>query len=181
MLTLDYSVKRRMAALAAGFAMAVLPLSLAAEPIKSHGLFKLEMDMLGSYDGMDLGDDRAGAIYQYTLDIKNADGAGFLHNATAKCFSIGYFTDEPEHQTGFCTVTDVDGDRILQRYHRSTVLGHITYVSGTGKYDGIEGEAEYVVNAEDVWEGNQVASSLTMMGSYVIPKRVFEASAHNGQ
>lgn len=153
--------------------------SVQAEPIQSHGLFALEMEMLGSYEGLDLGDDRAGAIYQYTLEIENRDGKGFLHGANARCFSIGYFTDEPEHQTGFCTITDPDGDRILQRYHRSTVLGHVMFISGTGKYDGLVGEAEYVVNDEDVWEGNQVASSLTMVGSYEIPRRIFEATAGN--
>ncbi len=179
MATFDYSVKRLYLAAAVVFGAVMMTAPVSAEPLKSHGLFALEMEMLGGYDGLDLGNDKAGAIYQYTLEIKNRDGQGFLHNANARCFSIGYFTDEPEHQTGFCTITDTDGDSILQRFYRSTVLGHVTFVSGTGKYDGLIGKAEYVVNAEDVWEGNQVASSLTMVGSYEIPKRVFEASAGN--
>lgn len=156
----------------------VLSLSAAhAEPMKSHGLFNLKMEMLGQYDGRDLGGDEAGAIYQYTLEIKNVTGAGFLHDANAKCFAIGYFTNEPEHQTGFCYITDVEGDKILQRYHRSTLLGYVTFLSGTGKYVGISGKAEYEVDAEDVWEGNQVASTLNMMGSYEFPKRTYEANA----
>ena len=179
MTTFDYSVSRFNIAILAMVGFAAAGLQASAEPIKSADLFTLEMEMLGSYEGLDLGDDQAGAIYQYTLEISNENGEGFLHGATAKCFSIGYFTDEPEHQTGFCTIKDVDGDTILQRFHRSSVLGHVTFVSGNGKYDGLVGEAEYVVNDEDVWEGNQVASSLTMVGSYEIPKRVFEANANN--
>ncbi len=179
MATFYYSVKGLWVALSAAALLTAMVAATSAEPIESHGLFRLEMEMLGSYDSLDLGGDEAGAIYQYTLEIKNTDGQGFLHNATAKCFAIGYFTDEPEHQTGFCTITDTEGDRILQRYFRSTVLGHVTFLSGTGKYDGLTGEAEYAVSAEDVWEGNQVASTLTMVGSYEISQRVFEANAGN--
>lgn len=179
MATFYYSVRVLWITAIASAMMAVMPAAVSADELGSHGLFRLEMEMLGSYDSLDLGGDDAGAIYQYTLEIKNVDGNGFLHNATAKCFAIGYFTDEPEHQTGFCTITDTDGDRILQRYHRSTVLGHVTFLSGSGKYDGLIGKAEYAVGAEDVWEGNQVASTLTMVGAYEIPTRVFEATAGN--
>ena len=179
MATFDYSVKRLSIAVAVLFGIAWTAIPASADPIQSHGLFSLDMEMLGGYEGLDLGNDKAGAIYQYTLEIKNRDGKGFLHNANARCFSIGYFTDEPEHQTGFCTITDTEGDTILQRFYRSTVLGHVTFVSGTGKYDGLVGKAGYVVNAEDVWEGNQVASSLTMVGAYEIPQRIFEESAGN--
>ena len=179
MTTFDYSVKRfcLMVTVALVFLCGGSPAQ--AEGIKSHGLFSLEMELLGGYDSIDLGDDQAGAIYQYTLDIKNTNGSGFLHDAKAKCFAIGYFTNEPEHQTGFCTITDTEGDTILQRYHRSTVLGHVRFVSGTGKYDGLVGDAEYIVNAEDVWEGNQVASTLSMLGSYQIPKQIFASNAAN--
>ena len=179
MTTFDYSLKRSclVAAMALAFVFGSAPAQ--AEGLKSHGLFSLEMELLGGYESIDLGDDQAGAIYQYTLEIINTAGSGFLHDAKAKCFAIGYFTNEPEHQTGFCTITDTDGDTILQRYHRSTVLGHVRFVSGTGKYDGLVGDAEYVVNAEDVWEGNQVASTLSMLGSYQIPKQIFASNAAN--
>ncbi len=179
MTTFDYSVKRFHFVVAMAFAVMVACSNAHADDLKSHGLFSLEMEMLGGYESIDLGDDQAGAIYQYTLEIENKEGSGFLHNAKAKCFAIGYFTNEPEHQTGFCTITDTEGDTILQRYHRSTVLGHVRFVSGTGKYDGLVGDAEYVVNAEDVWEGNQVASTLSMLGSYQIPKQIFASNAAN--
>jgi len=141
-----------------------------SEGLPSHALFDLTMSVDGSYEGVDLGEDRFGAIYRFRIGLENNAGSGFLHGAVSNCFAVGYFTDQPEHQAGMCTIVDADGDKILQRFHRSDLIGEIEFINGTGKYSGISGNGQYAVRSENTWQGNSVQSELKLVGAYHLPE-----------
>jgi hypothetical protein len=153
-----------------------------AEELSDHGLFSLEIIADGEYQGISLPQDEIGELYRYTLDVTNTDGGGFMDGGKGWCVTIVYFTNAPEHQTGFCVTKDGDGDEVLQHMHRSDAIGVAEFVSGTGKYEGIKGRAEYII-AGDVQRDEGVYAGKTLMnGSYQLaPHAVIGATGSIGE
>jgi hypothetical protein len=74
-------------------------------------------------------------------------GRGPLHNSGWDCTGEAVIQDGGVHRSGgFCLVTDPEGDTINLLWERTNVPGPVpdpktkgTYLSGTGKYSGIQG------------------------------------------
>ncbi|MBI3989427.1 MAG: hypothetical protein HY347_07395 [candidate division NC10 bacterium] len=74
---------------------------------------------------------------------------------------------------GFCAVTDPDGDKINLRWERTNIPGAVldaktkgTYLSGTGKYVGIQGEYRFSCT---LFPNSDHAICQIMGGEYRIP------------
>jgi hypothetical protein len=79
----------------------------------------------------------------------NHRGSGFLHGAAAACTFSGEFRGGAvTHNSGDCTATDNDGDKVTLRWKCTTCpgTGEIVWTSGTGKYAGIKGAGTYQQN-----------------------------------
>lgn len=72
---------------------------------------------------------------------------GLLHNSGWECTGEATISDGKAYQQdGFCLVTDTDGDTVNLVWERTDLRGGMaggktkgTYISGTGKYTGIQG------------------------------------------
>jgi hypothetical protein len=79
----------------------------------------------------------------------NSAGKGFIHEASQICsWSVTLLAGQ-EEATGFCTLTDPEGDKAHFVFGRKrpanddSIPGTLTFIDGTGKYKGIQGKAIY--------------------------------------
>lgn len=97
----------------------------------------------------------------------NDAGHGFLHDATGRCLAMGTSDARSFHYSGYCTYVDPDGELIFSTFDigrtgDQPVKATKAYTSGTGKYDGLTGRADYAVtrlktldkNAPSILEGH---------------------------
>lgn len=97
-------------------------------------------------------------------------GKGPLHNSGWDCTGEAVVQDGNVYRAGgFCLVTDPDGDTVNLLWERTNVPGPVlepktkgTYLSGTGKYSGIQGN--YALACK---QGGSTCTITT--GSYKIP------------
>jgi hypothetical protein len=80
----------------------------------------------------------------------NDSGSGFLHNAGARCVGIREEVRGDVYTRGTCAYTDQDGDQIYSSYEGTASEGNPTagvhqFVGGVGKYSGMSGKADYLV------------------------------------
>jgi len=103
---------------------------------------------------------------------KTTSGKGPLHNAGWECTGETTIYEGTVYQSdGFCVVIDSDGDAINLVWEQTdtpmtagTAKTKGTYLSGTGKYSGIQGYYTFACNL-----GGAMANCDITAGEYTIP------------
>jgi hypothetical protein len=99
--------------------------------------------------------------------VFNDAGKGFLHAAAVVCQTVGDRMKNVSNVHGYCTVTDVDGDKAFLAYKcRNPQVGvarcegDFQWTGGTGKYTGFTGSNTFYAGAVpktasgySVWKG----------------------------
>jgi hypothetical protein len=81
----------------------------------------------------------------------NDDGKGFLDDTAWYCPGVDEIINGIHHFNGYCTLTDIDGDKIYLSYTslpyegKGPVPTEGKYSGGTGKYAGIQGGTPFYV------------------------------------
>ena len=95
----------------------------------------------------------------------NNEGSGFLHQAAVACPAAGVSIGDRNLYQGHCILTDADGDRVVHSWSCEMQDGRCpgtqTWVTGTGKYEGISGEMTFegwfvggTTQGVSNWKGN---------------------------
>ena len=87
----------------------------------------------------------------FWLTSYNNAGSGFGHKNVWNCPATGEVADGMFSATGYCIMTDPDGDKIFATFvgrapAGEEFTGHQTYTGGTGKYAGISGGHDFFCN-----------------------------------
>lgn len=126
-----------------------------AAELPKEGTFATTTYFHDSYDAVET----APKSYMWTYDdygiVTNASGSGFMHNMVIHCKGTGANTNNAggNHNVDQCVLVDADGDRIetaTENTHSRSgepPKGEATFLSGSGKYAGISGKFEYVINS----------------------------------
>lgn len=103
------------------------------------GQYTAKHTISGRFEGVDLVDGVAAAKLEFTVEIANDDGSGFLHGAKGHCIGVAlYQTDNPT-SSGICSFKDPDGDVLFMRFAEDPITssGSAESTGGTGKYEHI--------------------------------------------
>jgi hypothetical protein len=78
----------------------------------------------------------------------NVSGKGMGHEMAWNCPAAAEIVDGMLTSHGFCTMVDLDGDKIFAQFRGKAVLGepfkgHQDFTGGSGKYEGIEGGHDF--------------------------------------
>jgi hypothetical protein len=123
-----------------GFAQAQIPKEGASSYIIGYS---------GTYKTVAMGQDRIQVTYEVLGVIISDTGDCILQNASLRCIgSYHVIKGAYEDDSGFCVCNRPDGDQIFTSYKSSGRLGAVgkgtvTYVGGTGKFVGIQGNGEF--------------------------------------
>ena len=156
--------------------LVVVPAAGAAEPFASKGDFSVTYTFTTSSPAapIDVGSGRDLTVNSYLATTIDDAGRGFLHNTAGHCTNIR-FTDRTQRtidSKGYCHFKDVDGDELFAEYTTGVVPSSAitvawTFKSGTGKYDGIEGQAKGP-NSNNLDDQGAYQAAGRMAGSYAI-------------
>ncbi len=124
----------------------------------------------------DLGGGRDLTVNNYLVTTINDAGKGLLHNTAGHCTNIR-FTDRLQRtidSKGYCNFKDADGDVLYADYTTGVVSSKaititFTFKYGTGKYDGITGQA-YGPNSNNLDDQGAYQAAGKMTGSYRIQR-----------
>jgi len=157
--------------LAASFIYGALP-GVSYAQIPKQGKF----DVISTFDlvvveSKKFGDKSQNLISSSGINF-NKSGSGFLHNTATYCM----FVTSAGSFHGYCTITDADGDYVFhhnfmeQGFDLGTTGGgrRMVILGGTGKYEGIKGEAAYEFVYAPKIEGKLLGHA-AISGSYRIP------------
>lgn len=150
-----------------------------ADSFPSSGKFSVTYTFSTSTPAMpiDVGGGRDLTVNNYLVTtINDADG-GLLHHLAGHCTNIR-FTRRSERTvdtSAYCNFKDADGDELFAEYATGgpvpikAIVNRWKFVSGTGKYDGIQGTAvdNNTGNLDD--QGAYQAAG-KMVGSYRITR-----------
>lgn len=151
---------------------------LAAIPARSVGQDTAEPGMAGDYSSstssigrfkvVGIAQGISAALYEWEITMTNDAGEGFLHNVPGECVGLGLYEEGMDHQSGYCTYTDTDGDKFYERYEHFGIVGEGKgwSLGGTGKYEGIEATHKYRFEGFDAPEGSNFKSAAKRSGSY---------------
>ena len=112
-----------------------------------------------TYKALPMGQERLQLNYESTgVSISDTDD-GPLHNASLRC--LGGFHAEMGTYNGnaFCMAVRPDGDQIFFTMKSTGKLGggakgKLTFVGGTGKWTGLQGEADFInIEVRPIAEG----------------------------
>ena len=119
--------------------------------------FAQAMPKEGNYDYMSCysGVDRASistdsshraVIQEYTGSNKAAIPGTLLDMSSFQCIALVNSLGPKTARTSVCEAVDKDGDRTFTRFTGDGVIAENVFISGTGKYAGMErtGKAEYI-------------------------------------
>jgi len=123
---------------------------------------------IGRYQFAGIGEGISAALYEWKITMTNDSGEGFLHNVPGECVGLGLYEEGMDHQSGYCTYTDSDGDKFYERYEHFGIVGEGKgwSLGGTGKYDGIETTHDYKFDAFSAEEGSHFESVSKRTGTY---------------
>ena len=123
--------------------------SLAEQAFPSEGEFSITYTFTTSNPStsIDVGGGQDLTVNRYLATMINNAGKGFLHLAGGRCTNIRFTnrSDRTVDTRAYCNFRDQDGDTLYARYTTGTpkpakeISNSWTLVSGTGKYDGIQG------------------------------------------
>jgi hypothetical protein len=77
----------------------------------------------------------AGGVADYAGVMQNDKGNGPFNNMVVECLQNRTMLEAKVHVTGSCVLTDPEGDNIFDEFEGA----NFKFVSGTGKYKGING------------------------------------------
>jgi hypothetical protein len=103
----------------------------------------------GTFKTVAMGQERIQVTYEVLGVIVSDASDCILQNASLRCIgSYNVIKGAYEDDNGFCVCTRPDGDQIFTSYKASGRLGAVgkgmvTYVGGTGKFIGIQGNGEF--------------------------------------
>ena len=184
--------KRLSAVLSLTFGCAVAPActAQASDQFPSEGRFAVTYTFATSTPAapIDVGAGRDLTVNRYLVTTYNDAGAGFLHLTAGQCVNIRFtIRDKRAIDTNaYCHFKDRDGDELFTSY---TTGGQVpakaititwTFISGTGKYDGISGTAA-ATNSNNLDDQGAYQAAGKMTGSYKIvrPNMASEEGTHD--
>lgn len=112
---------------------------------------------------------------EYYGGTKNSAGSGLFHMNSFKCsFTLEVVQMPQTESIGFCTFVDADGDTMIQRGEIKGTLGGpgkgiAKFVHGTGKYEGITGDAVWNISPVPSAEQGTFQGWNSFSGSYQLP------------
>ena len=97
-----------------------------------------------------IGKDEEMTVSSAMMTAVNDAGSGLLHNLAGRCLMAVVIdkASKTVDQHGYCTYADADGDQISEKVDidkqplGAVIIGKGRWISGTGKYAGIEGAFE---------------------------------------
>ena len=173
-----------------GCAAAPAPCTGATEQFPSEGKFSITYTFTTSTPAtpIDVGGGRDLTVNRYLVTTYNDAGSGFLHLTAGQCINIRFtIRDKRAIDTNaYCHFKDRDGDELFTSY---TTGGEVaakaititwTFISGTGKYDGISGKAA-ATNSNNLDDQGAYQAAGKMTGSYKIvrPNMASEEGTHD--
>jgi hypothetical protein len=103
----------------------------------------------GAFKAIPMGQERVQMNYEMMGVIIGDTPEDLFHNASLRCLGALHAVKGETNDSGFCVHTRPDGDQAFLTYKATGKLGVSggkgtwTYVGGTGKLAGIQGNAEY--------------------------------------
>lgn len=118
------------------------------EEIAKEGSASGKTYWTGSFDVLPMGEERVQMNYVGHGVSVSDNGKGIFHNASGHVVGGLHAVKGAYEDSGFCTFTRPDGDKVFFTYKTSGTLGKsakgtFTYVGGTGKFVGIQGGGEF--------------------------------------
>jgi hypothetical protein len=148
-----------------------------ADDIPYKGNFSLTYTFTTSTPArpIDVGGDRDLTVNTYLATTINDAGSGLLHNVAGHCTSIRFTNRKNDtiDSHGYCNFKDQSGDMIYVEYTTGApqpsknYTSKGTFVSGTGRYEGISGSFDGTNTNNLDTEGTYQAAG-KMVGSYKI-------------
>jgi hypothetical protein len=121
------------------------PCTGSAQTIPKQGAIDVTYAAAGA-DVREIGTSSDDVVYLYesTLLMANNGKTPLLQNITAHCVEAGFTAGAGN---GYCVYADKDGDKFVEAFNRphAATSGKGNFVSGTGKYKGIQGQFEWQV------------------------------------
>lgn len=116
----------------------VVSVSSSALPAES-GQYNAKHTISGRFEGVDLGDGVAAAKLEFTVEVANDEGSGFLHDAKGHCIGVALYESDNATSSGICSFKDPDGDVLFMRFAEDPITssGSAESTGGTGKYEHI--------------------------------------------
>jgi hypothetical protein len=124
-------------------------LGFAQAQIPKEGTSSYIIGYSGTFKTVAMGQERIQVTYEVLGVIVSDASDCILQNASLRCIgSYNVIKGAYEDDNGFCICTRPDGDQIFTSYKASGRLGAVgkgtvTYVGGTGKFIGIQGNGEF--------------------------------------
>ena len=128
----------------------LMAFSFAQAQIPKEGTLSYTLAYSGTYKDIAIGQERRVRTYElFGVSISDT-GDGPLHNSSLHCVGSAHvLKGNLEDDSGLCVFTRPDGDQIFAAYKAATgkigviAKGTSTWVGGTGKMTGIEGNNEW--------------------------------------
>jgi len=97
-------------------------------------------------------------VGEFTGSFFNDAGKGIFHRSSVKCPAADDIYGGVEHASGYCIITDKDGDKAFLSWTcegpaQQICKGTFKWTGGTGKYTGITGDNTFQGNAITASEG----------------------------
>jgi hypothetical protein len=105
-----------------------------------------------------------GAIDEFTGITRNVKGEEPFNDMSVHCLMHWTLIGETWDSSGSCVETDKDGDNVFTTFDANTHY----FVGGTGKYQGITGEAPYTVVELHQTAGGRIARVVNHKASWKI-------------
>jgi len=131
------------------FLVILAALGSAQAQIPKEGSSSYIIGYSGTYKTVAMGQERIQITYEVLGVIVSDASDCILQNASLRCIgSYHVIKGAYEDDSGFCVCTRPDGDQLFTSYKASGRLGAVgkgtvTYVGGTGKFVGIQGDGEF--------------------------------------
>ena len=122
------------------------------EEIATEGSTSGKTYWTGTFDVLPMSKERVQMNYVgYGISVSDT-GKGIFHNASGHVVGGLHAVKGAYEDSGFCTFTRPDGDKLFFTYKASGTLGKsakgtFTFVGGTGKFVGIQGGGEFTRNS----------------------------------
>ncbi|MFD0936651.1 hypothetical protein [Methylobacterium trifolii] len=113
--------------------------------------------------------DRTVAIYESSGITRNDTGEFPFNNMGTRCIGMREASGNDVVNRGSCIDSDPDGDQVFSTYEANSKTGHHIFVGGTGKYQGITGEADYTFQAMKVPEGARPMTLVPHKATWKLP------------
>ncbi|WP_299624784.1 hypothetical protein [Pelagibius sp.] len=111
-----------------------------AGDLPKAGSFSATFVNEGRTEAVQIGKDEWSWTFFGRIATVNESGAGPWHNMSGDCLGMGI----GEQSSGYCRLSDADGDMIFEHWTESVAGKGTSKVSGgTGKFEGIEATFEY--------------------------------------